>query len=132
MSNLINISEAASLALHGLAYIAENQPKRMNVKVLSKKLDASQAHLAKVFQKLAKAGIVKSVRGPSGGFELNIPANEITFLDIYEIIDGKIIISSCPFGKTHCVFKSCMFNNKLNLISSEIYKIFKEIKLSDF
>ena len=48
--NLVNLSEATSLALHSLVLIAKKQPLRMNVKVLAEKLNASQAHLAKVFQ----------------------------------------------------------------------------------
>ena len=132
MSNLINISEAASLALHGLVLIAKNQPLRMNVKTLSVELNASQTHLAKVFQNLSKAGLVKSLRGPSGGFELNKPADEISFLEVYEIIDGKVILGACPLGKNHCVFQSCMFDNELNRISTDIYNTFKKIKLSDF
>ncbi len=132
MSNLINISEAASLALHGLVLIAKNQPLRMNVKVLAEELNASQTHLAKVFQKLSKAGLVRSLRGPAGGFELNKPAEDITFLEIYEIIDGKVTLGSCPFGKMHCVFQNCMFDNELNRISTDIYNTFKKIRLSDF
>ncbi len=132
MSNLINISEAASLALHGLVLIAKNQPMRMNVKTLSVELNASQTHLAKVFQKLSKTGLVRSLRGPAGGFELNNPADEITFLEIYEIIDGKITLGDCPLGKNHCVFQSCMFDNELNRISTDIYNTFKKIRLSDF
>ena len=132
MSNLINISEAASLALHGLVLIAKNQPLRMNVKVLAEELNASQTHLAKVFQKLSKAGLVRSVRGPAGGFDLNNPAEEITFLEIYEIIDGKIILSDCPLGKNHCAFLSCIFDNELNRISADIYETFRKMKLSDF
>ncbi len=132
MSNLINISEAASLALHGLVLIAKNQPMRMNVKTLSVELNASQTHLAKVFQKLSKTGLVRSLRGPAGGFELNNPADEITFLEIYEIIDGKITLGDCPLGKNHCVFQSCMFGNELNRISTDIYNTFKKIRLSDF
>lgn len=132
MSNLINISEAASLALHGLVLIAKNQPLRMNVKTLSVELNASQTHLAKVFQKLSKAGLVRSLRGPAGGFELNNPAEDITFLEIYEIIDGKITLGDCPLGKNHCVFQSCIFDNELNRISADIYETFKKMKLSDF
>jgi len=132
MSNLINISEAASLALHGLVLIAKNQPLRMNVKTLSAELNASQTHLAKVFQNLSKAGIVKSLRGPSGGFELKKLAEEITFLEIYEIIDGEIILGDCPLGKNHCVFQSCIFDNELNRISADIYETFRKMKLSDF
>jgi len=132
MSNLINISEAASLALHGLVLIAKNQPSRINVKVLAEKLNASQTHMAKVFQKLGKANLVRSLRGPAGGFELNKQAEDITFLEIYEIIDGEIILGDCPLGKNHCVFKSCIFDNELTRISTEIYEAFSKIKLSDF
>ena len=132
MSNLINISEAASLALHGLVLIAKNQPMRMNVKTLSLELNASQTHLAKVFQNLSKAGLVKSLRGPSGGFELNKPAEEISFLEIYETIESKIVLDDCPLGKNHCVFQSCIFDNELNRISADIYETFKKMRLSDF
>ena len=132
MSNLINISEAASLALHGLVLIAKNQPMRMNVKTLSIELNASQTHLAKVFQNLSRAGLVRSLRGPAGGFELDKSAEEITFLEIYEIIDGKIILGDCPLGKNHCVFQTCIFDNELNRISIDIYDTFKKMKLSDF
>ncbi len=130
--SLVNISEGASLALHGLAIIAKNLPKRMNIKILAKKLNASEAHLAKVFQKLSKAGLVKSVRGPSGGFELNKAPKNISFLEIYEIIEGKIILGKCPLNKINCTFKSCIFDNELNKISKDIYDTFKNIHLSDF
>ena len=130
--SLVNLSEGASLALHSLALIAQKQPLRMNVKVLAKELNASQAHLAKVFQKLSKAGLVKSVRGPSGGFELNKPDNEISFIEIYEIIEGKVFLEECPLGKNNCSFKTCIFSNELNRISADIYNTFKKINLSDF
>lgn len=130
--NLVHVSEAASLALHSLALIAKNQPERMNVKVLAEKLSASQAHLAKVFQKLSKAGLVKSVRGPAGGFELNKPAEEITFLEIYEIIEGTVKLGGCPLNKPTCAFKTCIFSKELNRISKDIYHTFKKMKLSTF
>jgi DNA-binding IscR family transcriptional regulator len=46
MNKLINISEAASLALHGLAFIAQNEPRLVQVKDLAQKLHASEAHLS--------------------------------------------------------------------------------------
>ena len=130
--SLLNISEGAFLAMHSLAMIARKQPERLNVKVLAEELNASQAHLAKVFQKLGKAGIVKSVRGPAGGFILDKPAEEISFLDIYEIMDGKISLGTCPLGKGHCAFDICIFNDDFNRLSNDIYQTYKKIKLSDF
>ena len=132
MRNLVNVSEGSYLALHGLAYIAMHSPERVSVKKLAEILHASEAHLAKVFQKLSKAELVKSVRGPAGGFELNDPNGEINFLQIYEIIEGRVNLGGCPFGKTGCAFNSCIFNQELNRISQDIYDTFKNLKLSDF
>jgi len=132
MKSLINISEAASLALHSLAVIAARRPEKLNVKALARKLNASEAHLAKVLQKLSKAGLVRSSRGPAGGFILNRPANEISLLHIYEVIEGKVVLEDCPLGLEECLFSRCIFNDTLNRISKEIYTTLKAIKLSQF
>lgn len=130
--SLVNVSEGASLALHSLVLIVQNQPHRMNVKILAEKLEASKTHLAKVFQKLSKAGLVKSVRGPLGGFELNKPAKDISFLEIYEIIDGKVILGGCPLGRKTCAFEKCIFTSNFNKISKDIYTSFKDVTLANF
>jgi Rrf2 family transcriptional regulator, nitric oxide-sensitive transcriptional repressor len=132
MAKLINISEAASLAVYGMILIAKNKPLRMNIKELSEKLQASPTHLAKVFQKLSKAGLVRSLRGPAGGFELYKEADEISVLDIYEVIDGKLTVNGCPFDKDFCAFQACIFNSEMNHISTEIYELFKNLKLSEY
>jgi Rrf2 family protein len=50
---------------------------------------------AKIFQSLAKAGLVKSNRGTGGGFILLKPAKEITVLQVIEAIEGKIAFQRC-------------------------------------
>lgn len=132
MNNLINISEGTSLAFHGLALIAARAPERMNVKSVAAELHASEAHLAKVFQKLNRAGFIASVRGPAGGFELNRPAEEITFLNVYEVLEAPVELDSCPLGRKMCSFHSCIFEERMQKISREIYNSLKEIRLSDF
>ncbi len=132
MSHLINVSEAASLALHGLAIVAQKSPNKINAKYLAEKLNASEAHLAKIFQRLSKSGIIRSFRGPTGGFVLNKPAEEISFLDIYEIVESKMILNDCPLDKTGCTFENCIFGDALKNISQDIYETFRNIKLSTF
>lgn len=131
MNSLVNISEGAFLAFHGLAYIARQTPERVSVKKLAEVLHASEAHLAKVFQKLSKAELVKSVRGPAGGFELNREPEKINFLEILETIESKVRLNGCPFGKVNCAFQSCIFSTELNRISQGIYDVFKNMKLAD-
>ncbi|PID26987.1 MAG: Rrf2 family transcriptional regulator [Candidatus Cloacimonadota bacterium] len=130
--NLLNISEGASLAMHSLALIVKKYPKRMNAKSLAEELGASQSHLSKIFQRLTKMNLVNSLRGPAGGFELNVSAKDISFLDIYESIEGKVIVDKCPLGKKGCAFENCIFSSKINVITKELYNTLKEIKLSDF
>jgi Rrf2 family protein len=132
MNKLINISEGTSLAFHGLALIAEGSPERLNMKTVAERLSASEAHLAKVFQKLTRAGIVSSVRGPTGGFVIEKPAREITLLEIYEILEGPVDQGGCPLGREKCSFSRCMFEGKMNRISREIYEVLKNIRVSDF
>ena len=132
MRSLINISEGASLALHSLALITARKPQKLNVKTLADRLDASPAHLAKVLQKLSKAGLVRSYRGPAGGFTLERLPEDVSLLEIYEVIEGKINLSDCPVGREECMFDKCIFNNSLNRISKEIYNTLKQIKLSNF
>lgn len=132
MAHLINITEAASLALHSMALIATESPKKLSSKYLAKKLDASEAHLAKILQRLSKSGLLKSYRGPKGGFLLAKPPKDINFLEIYEIVESTVKVEHCPLHKKSCPFKKCIFNDALEHISREIYNVFTNIKLSDF
>ena len=58
MPTVLRISDAAALALHAMVMLAEAPERRMSAKAIASELDASQAHLAKVLQRLAKAGLV--------------------------------------------------------------------------
>jgi Rrf2 family protein len=55
----------------------------------------SEAFLAKIFQMLAQAEVVRSHRGVKGGFSLGRPAEEITLRDIVEICEGGIMLNHC-------------------------------------
>jgi Rrf2 family protein len=107
MNNLINISEGTSLAIHGLGLLAESAPDRINVKAAAERLRASEAHLAKVFGKLQKSGLVSSIRGPSGGFALEKSPEEITFMEVYELFEAAVDPDACPLGRNHCPFGNC-------------------------
>jgi len=72
------------------------------------------------------------VRGPSGGFVLNRSAEEITFLDVYEIIESKFDINGCPLSRITCSFNKCIFDERMTGIRQELYDLLKDIKLSDF
>lgn len=131
MAKVINISEAASIAMHGMVLIAKSD-SIINVNKIAEFTTSSRHHVAKVMQRLVKDDFIISQRGPKGGFTLKRSSEEITFLDIFESIEGKIEISGCPVGKNTCMFNKCFLTNITHEISKEFHNYLKKTKLSDY
>jgi len=129
----IAISEAATLAIHALAYIAtQKDPKPISTGRVAESFGFSEAHLSKVFQRLNKSGFLRSVRGPRGGFMLAKDPEEITLLDIYEAIDGPISRHGpCLLHKKECEFGDCVFGDLLETIPEQIESHFSGTTLAD-
>lgn len=131
MNSIVNISEGTTLAVHGLGLLAQKAPERMNVKDAARRLNSSEAHLAKVFGKLQKRGWVSSVRGPYGGFSLKVSPDEITFLDVYELFEEVIDVNSCPLERKSCPFGECTFNRRIRGVITDIHRIMRNTTISD-
>src|SRR5580765_6317973 len=58
--------------------------------------------LAKILQQLARKGLLRSSKGPTGGFALKVDANEIRLLDIVESLDGLAPYQQCAVGLSEC------------------------------
>ncbi|NOZ45700.1 MAG: Rrf2 family transcriptional regulator [Chlorobi bacterium] len=110
MSNIVNLSEASSIAIHSMVLIAKSD-KLLNVIKISELTSTSKHHVAKILQRLVKEDFLISHRGPSGGFALKANPNELNFLQIYESIEGKITIPECHMNKPVCPFDKCIMNN---------------------
>lgn len=129
--SLLKISEAASIGLHAMIELAKHQDKLLSVKEISTTLNISANHLSKVMQRLCKAGYIESIKGFNGGFRLLVNIDEITFLEIYELFDGKIRDNACLFSKTKC-FQECIFGDLISSINVQVKDKFATTKLSDF
>lgn len=101
MAGLLRITDAAVLGIHALALMASaEEPTR--VTQLAGTLEASEAHLSKVMQRLSRAGMVTSVRGPKGGFLLARNPDDVTLLEIYEALDGPLAEETCLLARPAC------------------------------
>ncbi|MFW6161292.1 MAG: RrF2 family transcriptional regulator [Planctomycetota bacterium] len=111
MPHLLRIPEAASLGLHAAVTLAARPQGRVSTRELAEGFGASEAHLAKVMQRLKRAGLVTATRGPKGGFQLARPADSITLLDIYEAVEGPVEPLGCLLGRPSCVRARCLFGD---------------------
>jgi Rrf2 family protein len=80
-------------AIFDIAYNSEGLETQ--VKEISRRQGISQRYLEQIFQKLKRAGIVGSKRGPSGGYFLNKKPDDITVGEIIRITEGSITPVLC-------------------------------------
>lgn len=116
---MVQISEAASLALHSMLLLAQRKGAPRSVAEMASVTGVSQAHLAKVLQRLHKAGLVQATRGPGGGYILAIPAARTTLLDVYEAIEGPYCTTNCLVKGESCPFRQCLFGGLLGRLAME-------------
>jgi len=129
MKSILNISEATLLALHSISLIAKN--KMINTKEIAEKINASENHLAKVLQRLVKSGFIKSTRGPSGGFKLSKNESDISLLDIFESMEGKVNKNLCLIQNNSCPFKECILGDLNNKFTQEFINTLRNKKLNE-
>lgn len=119
MATILKISEAAVIAIHAAALLAKNLKKPVTTGEAAATLEVSAAHLSKVFQRMAKTGLVKPVRGPGGGFILNKPPREIRLEDILESIEGPVRLTNCLMGTPKCDNR-CILGGLLDSVNKQV------------
>jgi len=131
MAGVVAVSEMLSLALHSMVLIALRDQEYLSVKEIAAATGASEAHLAKVLQRLTKAGLLRSVRGPKGGFALTKPPEEVTLLDVYEVIEGPIVERRWPTGRPICPFATCILGGMPERLNKEFTDYLRSKTLGD-
>jgi Rrf2 family protein len=131
MSSIVQISEAASLALHSMVLLAATPERALTVKEITARTGVSEAHLSKVMQRLSKAGLVRSSRGPKGGFTLGQAGNAITLLEIFQAIEGPLELGQCLLNVHTCPFRECLFGGLLARMTGEFSEYMKTKTLGD-
>ena len=131
MANVVKISEAASLGLHTMVLLAGEPGRRLATREIAGRLGASEAHLAKVLQRLARAGLVESTRGPRGGFILVENRGNATLLEVYEAVDGPLVETDCLLGSPACGGEGCILGGLLETANREVREYLANTRLSE-
>ena len=100
----MQITRAGEYAIIGLLYLAR-QPVGRTVMVdeISDAEKVPSSFLAKIFQSLAKAGLIQSQRGAGGGFTLVRRPGDINLLEILNCVEGAFALQKCVADDPTCV-----------------------------
>ncbi len=117
-------SNSCEYGLRAIIFIAQQttQNNKVSLSTISEEINSPQAFTAKILQKLTRNNIVKSIKGPYGGYEIEKDKLEtITLSDVVVIFDGDTIYTGCGLGLTQCNAKSpCPMHHKFIKIREEL------------
>jgi Rrf2 family protein len=118
-------SRQCEYALQAVLFLALKPPGEMtSIKDLTKKLDIPYHFVAKILQDLKRKGLLTSLKGPTGGFTLGIPAKKVTLFHIVEAIDGVDFTNNCVLGFPECSGKNpCAAHEKWAELREGIYSM---------
>jgi Rrf2 family protein len=92
----MQFSVGVEYAFHSLFYLVDlPEHKTIGIREIAKLHGITETYLSKIFAKLRKAGIVRSVAGVKGGYELAKRAEDVSFWDIIEAIEGTSHLFRC-------------------------------------
>lgn len=92
----LQYSVGVEYAIHCLLYMIDiPEGKSVGIKDLATYQGVSETYLSKVYTKLRKAGIVKSIPGVNGGYELAHSPDSISFWDVVEAVEGTTPLFQC-------------------------------------
>lgn len=131
MSGIVNVSEAASIAFHTAFYLATNGDQLVRKQELADNLHVSHEHLAKIIQRMARAGVIKTVRGPKGGCRLSEKGKTASLLQVYEAVEGPYRQLGCLLQRQICSGECCLLGGLLQKMSEEVYQQLKKTTLAD-
>ncbi len=104
----------------------------VTIKRISEEQHVSIAYLEQILNKLRRAGIIKSVKGPGGGYILSRDPKQITIGEILNELEGPVAITSCLDPKEGCVrVDSCVTHLLWKALGDNIKRFLDGMKLQD-
>jgi len=107
--------------------------ERVNMPDISKAINSPSAFTAKILKELVKGNILKSTRGPHGGFEISEEKRRTTKLvEIIKAIDSDAIYNRCGLGLSECnEITPCPLHGKFKFVRDDLKTMLDNTTLED-
>ena len=118
------VTAMLDLALH-------EADKPVTLAGISERQDISLSYLEQLFSRVRRNGLVKSVRGPGGGYRIAKQQSEISVSDIITAVDEQIDATQCA-GKENCrEERRCMTHDLWASLNDKILEFLSGVSLAD-
>lgn len=128
---LVRLSRESEYGLEALRLLARQpQGATMLLHDVARAGELPEMFLAKIFQKLARAGVLLPHRGAIRGYSLARPAGAISLREVLEAIEGPSLFERCPFWPSRCSERRpCCFHSQWAAIRPMLRRTLEETTL---
>lgn len=127
-------SKTCEYAMRAVFFIAHRTVDggRVGIKEISIGVQSPEHFLAKILQDLSKRGLVKSVKGPNGGFYMDAITLKRPLADVVEAVDGNGIFIGCGLGLDYCSeLNPCPLHHQFKEIRNQISELLKQTTIEE-
>ena len=129
----MRMSTKAQYAVRAMVNLnLHSEGKPVSLRDISLRESISLTYLEQLFVKLRRGEIVKSVRGPGGGYMLARPAKDIQVDEIIDSVEESLVPVSCMDQKNGCACEDqCVTHNVWHGLGEKIRQFLSSITLDD-
>ena len=125
------LSQTVEYALRAMVHLAALEPGcAVNSETIAGQTKIPHGYLSKVLRDLVVAELVRSQRGPSGGFSLAQPAEKVSLLRVVNAVDPISRIKRCPLGDP-AHLKLCPLHSRLDHAIALVEQEFEQTTLAE-
>jgi Rrf2 family protein len=130
---MLRLSTKGQYGVRAMYEIARGYPETpVTIKEISEKQNVSVAYLEQILNKLRKAGLIRSIKGPGGGYILNRGPENISIASILNELDGPVALTSCLDPEEGCVrVDSCVTHLLWKALGEQVEAFLKTITLKN-
>ena len=128
------LSKSFGYALRGILYIAVMQDEQRKVQIdeIATKLSVPKHFLGKIMQQIVKAGLLRSTKGPYGGFSLAAETLNTPVIRLVEITDGMEQFRMCILNFKYCNgLDPCPLHYEMERIKKNYLNVFSQNTIGD-
>jgi Rrf2 family iron-sulfur cluster assembly transcriptional regulator len=132
----MRLSTKGRYAVMAMADLAQHEASNRPVSLadIAQRQEISLSYLEQLFAKLRRGGLVKSVRGPGGGYRLSRPASELRIADVIVAVDEPIAATRCKPGSSKgCTAQGarCVTHDLWEELGQQIHVFLSSVSLAD-
>lgn len=129
----MKLSRTAQYAVRAVLYLGEHaRSGPVTVGTLAEELSIPRNYLAKTLLSLSRWGVLSSARGPGGGFELDMPPEELSLFEVVQPFEDLEARRECVLGESECTEeRPCPLHHRWKDVAEEIAAFFRDTTVAE-